>query len=319
LLVANFLSILCLESLFLHFVNFFFFFFERMNLYAILLNPLSEETKMKQEARITRRASAVELPILGMATRYSNSSTAPQPMNNMPEPNTFASGQPSKSIKERQMRLRDRSALQQEPAAQPSGPEKTIRKRKFSGRVKRACENCKKGKRCCDENRPCARCVRLGLEKTCRDAKRKNSKEEEPKDSNAGHAHNNCAGNSHEGSSEASLSPCSSPVHAHSAPSSYHASVSSGLDLYDPNYDGFAKLLASAKEIDSRNPSKESRPPATVFPSPSLTTAHHPSHFPSFAKKEKASTTRPLEMPLVPNNLESIHILLRTIMASEKI
>lgn len=241
-------------------------------------------------------------------------------MNNMPEPNTLASGQPSKLIKDRQTRLRDRSALQ-EAAAQPSGPEKTIRKRKFSGRVKRACENCKKGKRCCDENRPCARCVRLGLEKTCRDAKRKNSKEEEPKDSNAGHAHNNCAGNSHEGSSEASLSPCSSPpVHAHSAPSSYHGSVSSGLDLYDPNYDGFAKLLASAKEIDSRNPSKESRPPVTVFPSPSLTTAHHPSHFPSFAKKEKASTTRPLEMPpLVPNNLESIHILLRTIMASEKI
>jgi len=47
-------------------------------------------------------------------------------------------------------------------------------KRKYSCRVKRACENCKKAKRCCDNGRPCTRCLRLGIESSCRDAARKN-------------------------------------------------------------------------------------------------------------------------------------------------
>jgi len=49
-------------------------------------------------------------------------------------------------------------------------------KRKCSGRVKRACENCKKAKRQCDPGRPCGRCVRIGIEAGCRDAERRDSK-----------------------------------------------------------------------------------------------------------------------------------------------
>lgn len=47
------------------------------------------------------------------------------------------------------------------------------KKRKYAGRVKRACENCKRAKRCCDNARPCSRCLRLGIEDSCRDAERK--------------------------------------------------------------------------------------------------------------------------------------------------
>lgn len=54
------------------------------------------------------------------------------------------------------------------------------KKRKYSGRVKRACENCKKAKRCCDNGRPCARCTRLGIEDSCRDAERK-ERQDSPK------------------------------------------------------------------------------------------------------------------------------------------
>jgi len=46
-------------------------------------------------------------------------------------------------------------------------------KRKYCGRVKRACQNCKKSKRCCDSFRPCSRCSRLGFEDSCVDAERK--------------------------------------------------------------------------------------------------------------------------------------------------
>lgn len=49
-------------------------------------------------------------------------------------------------------------------------------KRKYSGRVSRACQTCKKGKRCCDEARPCSRCIRLGIGDTCIDAERKRPK-----------------------------------------------------------------------------------------------------------------------------------------------
>jgi len=54
-------------------------------------------------------------------------------------------------------------------------------KRKYCGRVKVACQNCKRSKRCCDNARPCSRCRRLGFE-DCMDAERKdktNAQEEQ--------------------------------------------------------------------------------------------------------------------------------------------
>jgi len=98
--------------------------------------------------------------------------------------------------------------------------QKNSRKRKYSGRVKRACENCKKGKRCCDEGRPCNRCIRLGLESTCKDAKRKNER-----NSHSSQNSNSCA-----------LSQSAS------YPSSYKQSEEGRL----------AQLLVSANEIESK-------------------------------------------------------------------
>jgi PAS domain-containing protein len=57
---------------------------------------------------------------------------------------------------------------------------KLQKKRKYTGRVKVACGNCKRAKRCCDDARPCPRCVRLGIEHYCHDASRKD-RQDSPK------------------------------------------------------------------------------------------------------------------------------------------
>lgn len=36
--------------------------------------------------------------------------------------------------------------------------------------VQRACQNCKNAHTCCEEQRPCSRCIKLGIESTCFDA-----------------------------------------------------------------------------------------------------------------------------------------------------
>lgn len=58
-------------------------------------------------------------------------------------------------------------------------PQSTIKKksksstnRKKGARAKRACFHCKKAKTSCSNERPCSRCVRLGLTDTCIDTPR---------------------------------------------------------------------------------------------------------------------------------------------------
>jgi len=59
------------------------------------------------------------------------------------------------------------------PAADEGAGEKPRRKRSRDSRacVSRACIRCKAAKKCCDEQRPCQRCVRMGLGDQCYDAK----------------------------------------------------------------------------------------------------------------------------------------------------
>ena len=45
-------------------------------------------------------------------------------------------------------------------------------------RAKRACFHCKKAKTSCTNQRPCARCVRLGLSDTCLDTPRSDIRED---------------------------------------------------------------------------------------------------------------------------------------------
>ena len=56
-------------------------------------------------------------------------------------------------------------------APQPKIGKKIQKKKSDAGkkRAKRACGHCKKAKTSCSNNRPCERCVRLGLSDSCLD------------------------------------------------------------------------------------------------------------------------------------------------------
>ncbi|TPX57630.1 hypothetical protein SpCBS45565_g08165 [Spizellomyces sp. 'palustris'] len=58
-------------------------------------------------------------------------------------------------------------------SATPAHPENETDLPRKRNQVKRACVNCQKACKKCDNGRPCSRCIKFGLEKTCADSARK--------------------------------------------------------------------------------------------------------------------------------------------------